>query len=74
VQAARSAPELAEQAGSAGGDIAEFSVKSSRSEGPPGGYDLAIALYARAPEARSMRCSTSSRKRDWNEAPHACSS
>jgi putative thioredoxin len=70
VQAARSALELAEQAGSAAGDVAELQRKvEADPKDHQARYDLALALYAKGDKEGAIDALLEiiMRKRDWNE-------
>ncbi|MEX1107556.1 MAG: thioredoxin [Dongiaceae bacterium] len=70
IQAARSALELVEQAGSAGGNSAELKAKVDRDPADhQARYDLALALYAAGDRegAIDQLLDIMRRKRDWNE-------
>ena len=70
IQTARSALELAEQAGSAGGDIAELQKKlEADPKDHQARYDLALALYAKGDREGAIDALLEiiMRKRDWNE-------
>jgi putative thioredoxin len=70
VQAARSALELAEQAGAAGGEVADLLVKLERDANDhQARYELALALYAKGDREGAIDelLEIIRRKRDWNE-------
>ena len=70
IQTARSALDLAEQAGSAGGDIAELQKKlEADPKDHQARYDLALALYAKGDKEGAIDALLDiiMRKRDWNE-------
>jgi len=70
VQAARSALELAVQAGSAAGDVAELQRKiDADPKDHQARYDLALALYAKGDREGAIDALLEivMRKRDWNE-------
>jgi putative thioredoxin len=70
IQAARSALELAEQAGKAGGDVTELLVRLERDGNDhQARFDLAMALYAKGDREGAIDelLNLMRRKRDWND-------